>query len=138
MEIQIFIACIFFTVAYAIAWSCKDYNVIRNDIGYYTDYSRKWHFWGVIQGLLAFTPLTIWLFYWNWELAINLSVVMAFLLWQLHDSILGWRFYRRIFYLGSHGTDAVLEAIFQSAAILSFIRIGFIVTFIYDYFKQIL
>lgn len=124
-----------FTVIYAYIEATHDYYVIRNDIGY-NDTAKKWHFWGMIQNALSFLPVYIILFMWqeNNE-GFKLMAISFLLFWQLHDSIIGWKFYRRVFYLGTHGFDSWLTQVFQNGRTVAIIRISIAFFFSYDYFR---
>lgn len=112
----------------------KDFYVIKNDLGW-SDYSRKWHIWGAIQNALAVAPLMVILCMWDFELGRKLCLIIFLLFWQLHDSILGWKFYRRPFYLGNHGLDRWLEQVFQNGVNVFIIRITIVLLTALEYFR---
>jgi hypothetical protein len=119
----IILGSLLFTIVYGIVEALHDVNVIKNDRGK-SEYSTKWHRLGFIQNALAFTPLTITLFLFNWELAIPVIIGLGVLFWQLHDSIIGWKLHKDIFYLGNSGWDEQIDAIFWEGSVLSILRMG--------------
>jgi hypothetical protein len=136
METQIFFAVLAFTLIYSVTEATHDYYVIKNDVGY-THYSKMWHWWGMIQNAIAFAPVIIALFIWDYRLACPLSLIAVLLFWQLHDSIIGWKLYRRPFYLSNKGFDRFLDEVFQGGVSVFVIRMMFILTSAFDYFRNI-
>lgn len=136
MDLLVFVAVLSFTIVYSYVESRHDVNVILNDNGY-NNYSKRWHFFGLIQNFLAFLPLTIWLWFWNWHLAFNLTIMMGFLFWQLHDSIIGYGLTKNIFHLGTTGSDKWFSAVFQNGKTFAFIRMSIVTVVIYDYFRTL-
>lgn len=134
METLIFFLIIGFTLLYAVVEALHDYYVIRNEVGY-TDDSKKWHLWGLIQNLLGFVPIFIVLFIWDPKLLFPVVLVVSFLFWQIHDSLIGILFFRRPFYLGNHGIDRHLNEIFNGGFNLFIVRAMFMTVGIINYFR---
>ena len=127
----LFIFALSFTVIYAAVESIHDCYVILNDKGK-SKYSAKWHNWGWAQNFFAFLPLMVWVFLTSPQLFYPLCIACIFLFWQLHDSIIGYRLHKDIFYLGSSGFDEILDNIFWGGATLSTIRIAIVFFSIYE------
>lgn len=120
-----------FTILYSVVEANHDYYVIKNDKGY-NKTSRAWHKWGWFQNALAFVPLTVGLFAYDWRLAIPLTIANGVLFWQLHDSIIGYKLTKKWWHMGTTGADNKLMQIFQNGKQFAVIRSMFIGTAILD------
>lgn len=134
METLLFFYVIGFVIIYSIVEATHDYNVIKNDCGY-NEYSKRWHWWGMVQNALAFFPVLILLYIFDPRVVAPMAVLIAFLFWQLHDSLIGWMLYRRPFYLSNKGLDRWLNDVFQGGDQFFVIRLMFIVVCTFIYFR---
>ena len=135
METLIFFSIVAFTFIYAIVEAFHDFYVIRNEVGY-TDDSKKWHLWGFLQNVLAFTPIFIGVLIWLPQSVLSIVMLVAFLFWQLHDTFLGILFYRRPFYLGNHGLDRHLDNIFNGGFNFFIVRAMIMTVWVFEYFRS--
>jgi hypothetical protein len=119
-----------YVIAYAVLWGLRDVNIIRNDKGY-NGYSKKWHQLGFMITALILLPV----FYLTPTLPFILASIM--LTWQLHDSVISWKLYKKVFYLGNHGFDGWLKQVFINAVNVSIIRLAVIAICVYDYIRNL-
>jgi hypothetical protein len=114
-----------YTILYSVVETNHDYWVIKNDKGY-TKESENWHMWGWLQNALAFVPMAVGVIALDYRVGIPATIVSGLLFWQLHDSILGYKLHKDIFYLGKGKFDKWLDKVFWSGRIVSIIRLGMI------------
>lgn len=131
----LFFISILFTIMYSIVECQHDYNVILNDKGY-SSYSRRWHRWGILQNAFTFIPMFALLFVTNSRLSYPLMILIIALFWQAHDSMLGWRLHKQLFYLGNYDIDKWLKRVFWNGRNLFIIRGMIILCCVMDYFRN--
>lgn len=125
--ILIYILVITYTIFYSIVEARHDYWVIQYGNPYVKKIARiRWHQWGFFQNALAFIPLVFALFYYDWHLAISLTIAIGFLFWQLHDSLIGYFLDQGLFYLGNTSKiDRFITKVFWDGSNAFIIRIVF-------------
>jgi hypothetical protein len=135
----IYFLAIAFTIVYSIIEARHDYWLIIDTMSRYGKISKKWHQWGLFQNALAFIPLIVALFINDFRTTIPLTIAIAFLFWQLHDSLIGYQLDKGIFYLGNTSKiDRFMFKVFWNGFNVAIIRIAFFfgcATF--DYFRNI-
>lgn len=131
------ITTILLTALYSVVESLHDVNVIRNDKGW-SEYASRWHVYGAItNGVALFVPFAVLSLISGVYIASLMLILAVILFWQLHDSIIGYLLYKKIFYLGKNGLDGWLNRVFHGGANLSVVRLGVIGCVIIEYFRSI-
>jgi len=126
---MIVILSILFVILYSILWGLRDIAIIRNDMGY-NSYSKRWHALGLFQVALVMLPI----YYLNPSIPFILGSIV--IVWQLHDSVIGYGLYNEHLYLGSNGFDGWLNRVFQSGRTLFVIRMGILLCCVLAYLRN--
>lgn len=134
MQLLIFIS---ITITYAFIEANHDINVIESSEEY-SIRTRDWHIYGmIINGGVFILLATVSALLTSVYIATITFIVTGTLFWQLHDSIIGWYFYKQPFYLSERGLDGWLDRVFWGGFNLAIIRVGIIACGILEYFRSI-